>query len=59
MSDVVKISVRVRTDKIGSECEEVVEFDRENWEAMSEEEREAELQETVWNMAEWNWSELE
>lgn len=58
MSNNVKILVRVRTEKVGSECREMVEFDRTDWEAMSPEEREDELREVVWNMAEWNWNEV-
>jgi len=58
MSNNVKILVSVRTDKVGSECQDTVEFERADWEVMSQEEREDALREVVWNMAEWNWKEV-
>lgn len=53
--DTVKIRVRVSTDNVGSECEDELEFTREEWEAMTEEQREAEAKETMLNMMEWSW----
>jgi hypothetical protein len=36
MSDTVKVRVFISTNKVGSKCEEVLEFDREEWESMTE-----------------------
>lgn len=53
--DTVKIRVRVSTKNVGSECVDELEFNREEWEAMTEEEREAEAKEAMWGMVEWSW----
>ncbi|WP_157895528.1 hypothetical protein [Rhizobium sp. LCM 4573] len=57
MSDTVRIKVWVRTDRVGSECSEVVEFDKKEWDSASDDEKESALRDTVWNMAEWGWDE--
>lgn len=54
-NDTVKIKVRISTNKVGSECSNIIEFDREDWESMSEAEREEAMHDEVWNMAEWGW----
>lgn len=59
MSEQVRVKVTVCTKKIGSECEDEIEFDREDWDSMSEQEREQACFESVWNMAEWNWREID
>jgi hypothetical protein len=55
MSETITVRVYVRTNKIGSECDTELEFDRDEWEAMSEQEREDACRDAVWNMAEWNY----
>lgn len=57
MTDRVKISVSVNT-KSGPENLGVVEFIREEWERMSEEEQHAEVQEHADRMISWDWEEL-
>lgn len=54
-TDTIQITVWVQTDKVGSDCESTVEFPREDWESMTDDERAEELQETMWNMCEWGW----
>lgn len=53
MNDMVKVRVFVQTNRVGSKCEEVIEFDREDWESMSESERTECCMDVMWNMAEW------
>ena len=50
-----KIRVWICTNKVGSKCEDVVEYSDEEWEEMHESEREQELQSVVWNVAEWGY----
>lgn len=58
MSGTVKVQVSVRTDKVNSECSQIVEFDREEWDGMTSEQRQKACVEAVWNMAEWNYDVL-
>ena len=55
MSDVVKVKVWVKTDIVNSTCEDVIELDREEWESMTEDQREDFCRDVVWNMAEWGY----
>lgn len=57
--DTIKIKYSIRTNKVGSDCEDVVEFDRETWELMSEREREEEMQAAAFEDIEWNFWEVE
>lgn len=58
MSDTVKIRVRISTNKVGSECIDELEFAREDWDAMSDDEKEAACREAAFNFMEWNWEEI-
>ena len=58
MSETVKIRVYISTNKVGSMCDDIVEFPKDEWEVMSEEERENVLQDTAFNYMEWGWEEL-
>lgn len=53
----VKIRVWVRTDKIGSMRETETEYEKDDWDSMSDLERKQELNELIWNMAEWGYEE--
>lgn len=59
MSNTVKVKYYIETDKVTSRCEGVVEFDRAAWEAMTEQEKEAEMREEAFNSMEWGFKELE
>jgi hypothetical protein len=51
----VKIEYYVRTDKIGSKCEDEVVVDKEEWEGMSEAEKDEFILGHVWDRAEWGY----
>lgn len=57
MSDKVQIRVSISTQKVGSECTDVVEFDRNVWDAMTDDEKEDACREAAFNMVEWHWVE--
>ena len=59
MSDTIKIKVFVRTNKVGSKCEDYIEIDREEWEAMSDNEKDDCCQDVAFAMFEWGWHEVE
>lgn len=58
MKDTVKIKVWISTNKVGSKCSDVVEFDREEWESMSDKDKEDALQYAAFDYMEWGWEEL-
>lgn len=53
----MKIKVFIRTDKVGSKCESVV--DVPEWGEMDASEREEFCKEIAFNMGEWGFEELE
>ena len=57
MSDTVKVRVYISTNKVGSECSDIVEFEREDWEAMSDQDKEDALQDMAFSYMEWGWEE--
>lgn len=57
-NDVVKVSYSIQTSKIGSECKGVVEFSREEWDSMTDDQKEAVMLEHVFEYIEWNWKEV-
>ena len=57
MSETIKIKVYARTDYVGSECHDIVEFDKEEWESMSSEEQEEEMKDYAMNFIEWGYYE--
>jgi hypothetical protein len=58
MVETVKIRVYISTNRVGSECSDEIEFDREEWESMSEDEREDACRDAAFNWMEWGWTEL-
>jgi hypothetical protein len=56
-NNTVKIRVYISTNKVGSECSDIVEFERDAWEAMSDEQKEDALQDAAFNYLEWGWEE--
>lgn len=58
----MKIRVWVRTDKVGSKCEDVFEIDDEGLPG-DKSKRDAAIEEqaleAVWGMSEWGWQEIE
>ena len=58
MSETVKIRVYISTNRVGSECSDIVEFEREEWDAMSDSDREDALRDTAFNYMAWGWEEL-
>lgn len=59
MSDTVRIRYYVRTDMVGSMCEDHIEMPRSEWEAMSEKEKDEEMKEYAFNHMEWGYNEVE
>lgn len=55
MSDTVKVTVRISTNKVGSECKDEIEFDREEWDAMTDDQKDEVCQEVAFNYMEWGW----
>lgn len=55
--ETVKIRVSIRTNNVNSECADVVEFDRAEWEAMDDVERENACRPHAFDMMEWGFSE--
>jgi len=53
MSDTIKIEYSIRTSKQGSECGDIVEMDRAEWDAMNENEREEIMRDAAFNHVEW------
>jgi len=59
MSDeTVAIEYRIATGKIGSECTDIIEFNREAWESMTDAEKEAEIKEAAFEHVEWSLNEV-
>ena len=57
-NDTVKIGYSIRTNKIGSECKGVVEVSREEWDSMTDDQKEALMREHAFEYIEWNWKEV-
>lgn len=55
----IKVKVSIRTDKVGSECVDTIEFDPDEWEGMSDDEREHACQEVAFNYLDWGWEVLD
>ena len=58
MSDTVRVKYSIMINKVGSDCEDVLEFDREDWDSMSEDERGEEMKQAAFEEVEWYWTEL-
>lgn len=57
MSESIVITVYARTNKVGSDSTRELEFDRDEWEGMSEDERQAACRDVMFEMIEWGWDE--
>lgn len=57
--DIVRVFFHVSTSVVGSECEDVIEIKREDWEKMSKEERSELLFETAMDHVEWYFYEVD
>lgn len=55
----MKIEVWVGTSIVGSKCSRTIEVDIEDWEEMSEEERDQFCQETMWELIDWDYNVVE
>lgn len=58
MSDKIRIRVSISTQKIGSKCVDEIEFERAEWESLTDEEKESECRDTAFSMMEWDWTEI-
>lgn len=58
MSDVVKVEITVKTNKIGSKASRTIDFDKEVWEEMTHDDKEEVCRETMQEMIEWDWNEI-
>ncbi|KFC73310.1 MULTISPECIES: hypothetical protein [Massilia] len=58
MSDKIKIRVAISTQKINSECVVELEFDRAEWEGMTDKEKDDACREAAFSMMEWYWNEV-
>lgn len=51
----LKIKVFIRTDKVGSKCEDSFTIDNDEWQQMGEEEQQKMCREVAFNMGEWGY----
>nr|DAI87269.1 MAG TPA: hypothetical protein [Caudoviricetes sp.] len=51
----LQVRVWIHTDKVGSECSDVIEFEREAWDKMSPDQREQECRDAAFSMMDWNY----
>jgi hypothetical protein len=56
---VTKINFGVMTNKVGSECEEIVEIDTDEWDAMSGEDKDNYVIDLVFNEVDWWYKEID
>ena len=59
MGDTVKVQVWNSTNKVGSECKDTIEIDREEWEAMTDDEKDDACQDAAFNYLDWGWKVIE
>lgn len=57
MSEKVKIKMWVTTDRVGSKSTRTLEFDREDWDVMSDLEKEEAVHDELWRVISWGWEE--
>lgn len=55
----MKLRVTVKTRNVGSQVTTLIEIDREQWNDMSESEREEFMLESMFELIEWNYEEVE
>lgn len=54
----MRVKYWISTNKIGSKCEDVVEFGDDEWNEMTEEDREEAMKELAFNHIEWSYEAL-
>jgi len=54
----VKIRVWISTRMVGSTCYDEVEIDREDWEAMTDDEKEDSMRAAALENTDWGWEEI-
>ena len=59
MSDIVKVKVWICTSKAGSECYDILEFERDEWERLDDNEKDEICREAAFNDMEWGYREVE
>ncbi|MBS6362130.1 hypothetical protein [Burkholderia sp.] len=57
MSGKIKVRIWAMTNRVGSKSHRTVEVDREDWESLSDLEKDSALQDEIWNLIEWGWEE--
>lgn len=55
MSGKIKVRIWAMTNRVGSKSHRTVEVDREDWESLSDLEKDSALQDEIWNLIEWGW----
>ena len=55
MAETIEIKVWVSTEKIGSECSTTLEFYKEDWEEMTDSERDEACRDSMFEMIEWGY----
>ena len=56
--EVVKVKYRISTDNAGSECSDIVEIDKEYWDSLSDDGKEAEVKEVAFQHLDWSYKEV-
>jgi hypothetical protein len=56
VSEQVQIEISVRTNKVGSESKQIIQFDKEDWDDMGGDERQELMLEELFNMIDWDWN---
>jgi hypothetical protein len=54
-TNIVKIKIKISTNKVGSECETTLEFDRDVWESMTDDEKDDECRDAAFEYIDWYW----
>lgn len=53
MSEIVKVEYSISTDKVGSECVEIAEFEKDYWESLTPNQKAEEMKEYAFEHVEW------
>lgn len=55
MADQITVKVFIRTNKVGSECRDSFEVDREEWESMTDEDKDEMARDAAFNYLDWGY----
>lgn len=58
-AEVVKVRYRISTDNVGSECSDVVEIDKEYWDSLTDDGKDAEMKEAAFEHLAWSYEQLD